>query len=72
MKVTVAQSCPTLWDPMDYSPDQITGVGSLFSQVDLPSPGIEPRSPTLQVDSLPADPQGEGMIILDYPGESSF
>ena len=26
---------------------------------DLPSPGIEPRSPTLQVDSLPAEPQGK-------------
>ena len=26
---------------------------------DLPSPGIEPRSPTLQVDSLLAEPQGK-------------
>ena len=25
---------------------------------DLPKPGIEPRSPTLQADSLPAEPQG--------------
>ena len=25
----------------------------------LPNPGIEPRSPTLQVDSLPAEPQGK-------------
>ena len=24
---------------------------------DLPNPGIEPRSPTLQVDSLPSEPQ---------------
>ena len=24
---------------------------------DLPNPGIEPRSPTLQADSLPAEPQ---------------
>ena len=24
---------------------------------DLPSPGIEPRSPTSQADSLPAEPQ---------------
>ena len=24
---------------------------------DLPNPGIEPRSPALQVDSLPAEPQ---------------
>ena len=26
---------------------------------DLPNPGIEPRSPTLQVDSLPTQPQGK-------------
>ena len=26
---------------------------------DLPSPGMEPRSSTLQVDSLPAEPQGK-------------
>ena len=26
---------------------------------DLPSPGKEPRSPALQVDSLPSDPPGE-------------
>ena len=25
----------------------------------LPNPGIEPRSPALQVDSLPAEPQGK-------------
>ena len=25
----------------------------------LPNPGIEPRSPTLWVDSLPAEPQGK-------------
>ena len=26
---------------------------------DLPNPGIEPRSPALQVDSLPAEPSGK-------------
>ena len=26
---------------------------------DLPNPAIEPRSPALQVDSLPAEPQGK-------------
>ena len=25
----------------------------------LPNPGIEPRSPSLKVDSLPAEPQGK-------------
>ena len=65
-KVKFTQSCPTLCDPHGLyspwnSPGQITGVGSLSltSPGDLPNPGIEPRSPTLQVDSLPAEPQGK-------------
>ena len=34
--------------------------GELFpSPGDLPNPGIEPRSPALQADSLPAEPQGK-------------
>ena len=32
---------------------------SLPSPADLPNPGIEPRSPALQVDSLPAEPPGK-------------
>ena len=59
--VKVTQLCPTLCDPMDCpwnSPGQNTGVGS-FSPGDLPNPGIEPRSPTLQVVSLSAEPQGK-------------
>ena len=36
---------------------------------DLPNPGIEPRSPTLQVDSLPAELQGSPRILewVAYP-----
>ena len=34
--------------------------GLPFSSIgDLPNPGIEPRSPSLQVDSLPTEPQGK-------------
>ena len=49
---------------MDYSPwnfpGQNTGVGSLsLLWVTHPNPGIEPRSPVLQVDSLPAEPPGK-------------
>ena len=34
--------------------------GYLFPSLgDLPNPGIEPRSPALQVDSSPAEPQGK-------------
>ena len=35
------------------------GVGSFFLFRDLPNPVIEPRSPTMQADSLPAEPQGK-------------
>ena len=36
---------------------------------DLPNPGIGPRSPTLQVDSLPAEPKGSPRILewVAYP-----
>ena len=48
------------------SPGQITGVGSLFpSPENLPNPGIEPRSPSLQVDSLPAEPQGKHTMVMN-------
>ena len=48
-----------LYSPWN-SPGQDTGVGSQFpSPADLPNPGIEPRSPTLQADSLPAEPPGK-------------
>ena len=46
----------SLWN----SPNQNTGVGSQFpSPGDLPKPGVETKSPTLQADSLPAEPQGK-------------
>ena len=46
-----------LYSPANFL-GQNTGLGSLFLlQGGLPNPGIEPRSPTLQVDSLPAEPQ---------------
>ena len=30
---------------------------------DVPNPGIEPRSPTLQVDSLPSEPSGTPITV---------
>ena len=51
-----SSSLYSLWN----SPGQNTGVGSLsLLQGNLPYPGIEPRSSTLQADSLPAEPQGK-------------
>ena len=32
------------------------------SSGDLPDPGTEPRSPALQVDSLPAEPPGKPTV----------
>ena len=32
-----------------------------LSPEDLPDPGIKPRSPTLQVDSLPSEPPGKSV-----------
>ena len=64
-KVRVVQLCLTLYNPMDYTVHgilqaTILEVGSLSpSPGDLSNPGIKPRSPALQADSLPAEPQGK-------------
>ena len=61
-EVKVTQSCWTLCDPMDYTVHGILQARILewvavpFSR-DLPNPGIKPRSPALQADSLPAESQ---------------
>ena len=40
---------------------------------DLPNPGIEPRSPALQVDSLPAEPNGKpSCVISRLKSQKSF
>ena len=49
-EVEVAQSCPTLCDPMD-SPWN--------SPVPFSRGSYQPRSPALKADSLPAEPQGK-------------
>ena len=61
----VSQSCPTLCDHMDFT-FQAPLEGILQARIlerlpvpspgDLPNLGIEPRSPALQADSLPAEP----------------
>ena len=43
---------------MDYTLQGILQA-RILAEVAFPSPGIEPRSPTLQADSLPAEPQGK-------------
>ena len=65
VKVKVSQSCPTLCDPIDYAVHEILQArilewGSLsLLQGGLLNPGIEPRSPALQADSLPSEPPGK-------------
>ena len=64
VKVKVTQLCLTLCDPMDCTIHGILQARILecvavpFSR-ELPNPRIELRSPTLQADSLPAEPQGK-------------
>ena len=69
VKMLVAQLCLTLCDPMDCSPSS-SSVHETFlarrvewvafpSPGDLSDPGITPRSPTLQADSLPSESQGK-------------
>ena len=61
MKMKVAQSFPTLCHPMDYTShgilqDRILEWVAFPFPGDLLNPGIEPMSPALQADSLPAEP----------------
>ena len=68
--VLVTQSCLTLCKPMYCSPPGSLSMGfprqeyweilPFPSPVDLPDPGIKPRSPALQADSLPSEPGGGG------------
>ena len=64
MKVKVTQSCLTLCNPMDYKVHRILQA-RILEWVAVPfsrgssNPGIKPRPPTLQVDSLPAESQGK-------------
>ena len=44
---------------MEFSRQEYSSGLQLPSPGDLPNPGIKPRSPELQADSLPAEPQGK-------------
>ena len=64
VKVKIAQSCLTLCDPMVYTVHGILQARTLewvvfpFSRGSS-QPRIEPRSPALQADSSPPEPQGK-------------
>ena len=69
----VTQLCLTLGDLMDCSPPGFSVHGILQARilewVDVPffkgflNPGIEPGSPTLQVDSLPSEPPDKAYAL---------
>ena len=74
MKVSVAQSCPTLCNPIECNPPglcmgfsrQEYWSGLPFSSSeDLPNPRIIPRSPALPADYLLSEPQGKICILKD-------
>ena len=61
VKVSVMSDSATPWTilSMEFSkPEYWTGY-PFPSPGDCPNPGIKPRSPTLQADSSPAEPQGK-------------
>ena len=72
----IAQSCLTLCDPMHYSPpgSPVHGIlqAWILEWVAVPfsrgssCPRMEPRSPTLQADSLPSEPPGKPPYSFDY------
>ena len=75
-EVKVIQSCLTLCDHMDTVQGILQArilervefpfsreSSCLPSLGDLSNPGIEPRSPALQADSFPAEPQGKPKTI---------
>ena len=69
VKALAPQSCPTLFDSLDYSPPgssvheilqaRILEWVAISSPGDLPDPGIQPGSPALQADSLLSEPPGK-------------
>ena len=77
----VAQSCPTLCNPVDCSPSGSAVHEALLSMGlsrqeywsrlpfpspgDLPNPGFEPRSPALQADALTSEHGVYVVVIRD-------
>ena len=65
----VAQSCLTLWDPVDCSLPGFSIHGIFQARIlewvtisfsgDLPDPGIKPGSPALEADALTSEPPGK-------------
>ena len=75
-KLLIAQSCPTLGNPMNCSPPDSSVHGILQeiilhwvtipSSGNLPDSGIVPWSPALQADSLPSELPGSPVFYTTY------
>ena len=71
----VAKVSSTICDHMDYNLPGFSVHGILQARIlewvaislgELPDPGIEPRSPTLQADALTSDPPGKPILGIQY------
>ena len=51
---------------MEFSRPEYWNGQPFPSPGDLPNPGIKLRSPALQVDSLPAEPQGKPTVVATH------
>ena len=76
MRVLIAQTCPTLatlWTivhqaslSMGFSRQEYWSGLPSPSPVDLPNPGIKPRSSVSQTDPLPTEPPGKPLTPVRY------
>ena len=57
--VVSVSATPWTIQSMEFPRSEYWSWQPFFYPGDLPSPGIEPRSSALQVDSVPAEPQGK-------------
>ena len=73
VQVRVAQSCPTLWNPMECTVHGILQA-RILEWVAFPfsTGSSQPRSPALPADSSPAEPQGKPKKLerVAYPFSS--
>ena len=58
---TVAHQAPL---SMEFSRQEYWSGLPFPSPGDLPNPGIEPKSPTLQADALPSEPHGKPQNLV--------
>ena len=82
VKALAVQSCPTLFDPMNKAHQAPLSMG--FSKARIlewvamtfsrgsSQPGIEPRSPMLQADSLLCEPSGKYLFQLAVPNRKQL